>query len=103
MEYEVADGRGIPNLGERRCLMWTEGASQARHVNMQVADVHKGLLSLSRCGDMGFESRFGRTMGCLIDEQSGEVIPFRRKWNLYVLRCWLRAAPAAPFGRQEDR
>ena len=65
MEYEVADGRGIPNLGERRCLMWTEGAGEARHVNMQVADVHKGLLSLSRCADMGFEGRFGRTMGAL--------------------------------------
>ena len=24
MEYEVADGNTIPNLGERRCLMWTE-------------------------------------------------------------------------------
>ena len=101
MEYEVADGRGIPNLAERRCLMWTEGAAHARHVNMQVADVHKGLLSLSRCADMGFESRFGRTMGALIDEEGREVIPLRRKGNLYVLRCWLRAAPAAPFGRQE--
>ena len=59
--------------------MWTEGASQARHVNMQVADVHKGLLSLSRCGGMGFESRIGRTMGVLIDEVSREVILLRRK------------------------
>ena len=96
MEYEVADGRPIPNLGERHCLMWTESAGEARHINMQVADVHKPLLSLSRCADMGFESRFGRTMGALIDEDSGEVVPLRRKGNLYVLRCWIRAAP---FGR----
>ena len=70
MEYEVASGESIPNLGERRCVRWTEGAVQPRHVNMQVAEVHKGLLSLSRCADMGFESRFGRTMGALIDEES---------------------------------
>ena len=52
MQYEVANGEKIPNLGERRCIMWTENATAARHINMQVADVHKGLLSISRCSDM---------------------------------------------------
>ena len=54
MEYEVADGNTIPNLGERQCLMWAEESTQARHINLQVADLHKPLLSLSRCADMGF-------------------------------------------------
>ena len=79
--------------------MWTEHASGIRKMNLQVADVHKALLSLSRCADMGFESRFGRKAGALIDEESGEVIPLQRKGNLYVLKCWLKAAP---FGRQEN-
>ena len=96
MEYEVANGETIPNLGERRCLMWTEFATEARAINMQVADVHKALLSLSRCADIGFESKFGRVAGALIDEDTGGVIPLQRKGNLYVLKCWLRAAP---FGR----
>ena len=100
MEYEVADGNTIPNLGERRCIMWTDGAAEARQLNLQVADVRKALVSLSRCADMGSESRFGRVAGALIDEESGEVIPLQRKGNLYVLKCWLRAAP---FGRQEQR
>ena len=99
MMYEVADGNEIPNLGERRCVMWTETASEARKINLQVADVHKALLSFSRCADMGFESRFGRRAGALIDEESGEVIPLQRKGNLYVLKCWLKAAP---FGRPES-
>ena len=98
MEYEVANGASIPNLGERRCLIWTEGATEAKRMNMQVADVHKGLPSLSRCADMGFEGRFGRTMGALICEKTNEVIPLTRKGNLYVLRVWVKAAP---FGRQE--
>ena len=55
---EVADGNTIRNLGERRSLTWTENDSQARHINMQIAHVHKALLSLSRCADMVFESRF---------------------------------------------
>ena len=100
MMYEVADGNEIPNLGERRCVMWTESATEARKINLQVADVHKALLSLSRCADMGFESRFGRRAGALIDEESGEVIPLQRKGNLYVLKCWLKAAP---FGRPDAR
>ena len=98
MEYEVANGQSIPNLGERRCLVWTENATEVKRMNMQVADVHKGLLSLSRCADLGFEGRFGRIAGALICERTGEVIPLTRKGNLYVLRVWIKAAP---FGRQE--
>ena len=98
MEYEVANGASIPNLGERRCLVWTDGATEAKTMSMQVADVHKGLLSLSRCADMGFEGRFGRKAGALVCEKTGEVIPLVRKGNLYVLKAWIRAAP---FGRQE--
>ena len=93
MEYEVANGASIPNLDERRCLMWTEGASDPKQVTMQVADIHKALLSLSRCADICFESTFGRTMGCLIDENTQEVIPLLRKGNLYVLKTWIRAEP----------
>ena len=48
---------------------------------------------------MGFESRFGRRAGALIDEESGEVILLQRKGKLYVLKCWLKAAP---FGRPES-
>ena len=98
MEYEVANGQSIPNLGERRCLIWTEGATEAKKMNMQVADVHKGLLSLSRCADMGFESRLGRRAGALVCETTGEVVPLARKGNLYVLRVWVKAAP---LGRQD--
>ena len=68
-------------------------------MNMQVADVHKGLLSLSRCADLGFEGRFGRVAGALICERAGEVIPLTRKGNLYVLRVLIKAAPS---GRQES-
>ena len=79
--------------------MWAEGAAEARSINPQVADVHKPLLSLSKCADMGFESRFRQVAGALIDEETEEVIPLQRKGNLYVLKCWLKAAPVA---RQEN-
>ena len=64
---------------------------------MQVADVHKALLSPSRCPDIEFESRFSRVAGCLIDTESGEVIPLLGRGNLYVLMAWTRAAPYFPL------
>ena len=51
----MASGQSIPNLGKRRCLVWTEGAARVKKINVQVADVHKGLLSLRRCTDRGFD------------------------------------------------
>ena len=96
IEYEVRNWQSMPNFGERRCLIWTE--TQTKKMNMQVADVHKGILSLSRCADMGFEGRFGRWAGALICENTGEVIPLTRKGNRYVVRVWVKAAP---FGRPE--
>ena len=103
LKYEVANGQDIPNLGERRCLMWTESGTSPMLINLQVADVHKALLSLSRCADMGFKGRFGRLAGALVCEKTGEMIPLERKGNLYVLKAWLRAAPLprAPFGGPE--
>ena len=100
--YEVANAASIPNLGERHLAIWTEGSSQPRHLCMQVADVHKPLLRLSRCADLGFESRFGKQAGALVDSNTGEVIPLHRVGNLYMLRAWIRAAPnnASHFGEQ---
>ena len=97
--YEVANKQTIPNLGERRLEMWTANGVAPRLMAVQVADVHKALLSLSRCADAGFESRFGQLAGCLIDSMTGEIIPLERRGNLYYLKAWVRQAPAdAPFG-----
>ena len=100
-EYEVANAASIPNLGERHLSIWTEGSSHTRSLCMQVADVHKPLLSLSRCADMGFESRFGKHAGALVDSYTEEVIPLHRVGNLYMLRAWTKSAPDpnSSFGR----
>ena len=100
LEYEVATGESIPNLGEKRREMWIEGAASPKTITMQVADVQKALHSLSRCADMGFESRFGSSFGCLVDRETGEVIPLQRRGNLYILKAWIRGAP---FGRQDRK
>ena len=99
--YEVANNQTIPNLGERRLEMWTDKGVAPRLMAVQVVDVHKALLSSSRCAGAGFESRFGQLAGCLIDSMTGEIIPLERLGNLYYLKTWVRQAPIdSPFGGQ---
>ena len=95
-EYEVANGESIPNLGERRCLLMTLGSTTAKKIVFQVADVHKPLLSISRCADMGFFTVFNKTGGYLEDQVTGERVPLERKENLYVMKAWVKRDPEAP-------
>jgi hypothetical protein len=93
VEYEVANGAHIPNLGERRCEMMTVGSSVCKSIVFQVADVHKPLLSISGCADMGFDCYLGDKGGHLLDKQTGERIPLGRRDNLYIMRAWIRQDP----------
>jgi hypothetical protein len=78
VEYEVASGAHIANLGERRCEMMTIGSSVCKNIVFQVADVHKPLLSISGCADMGFGCYLGDKGGHLLDKHTGEKIPRER-------------------------
>ena len=102
VEYEVANGETIPNLGERRCLLMTLGSTVPKKIVFQVADVHKPLLSITCCADMGFDCYLGKFAGHLEDTTTGERIPLQRKDNLYTMRAWVRKEPdnPLPFGRQ---
>ena len=75
--------------------MWTEGPTAPRNIAVQVADVHKPLLSLGRCAVAEYESRFGQTAGWLIDCENGDVIPLHRRGNLYFVKAWVRSSPNA--------
>ena len=98
MIYEVANKQTIPCLGERRLEISTEGAQMPRRMAIQVADVHKPLLSLSKCADSGYQSMSGQTAGALDDMESGDVIPLVRRENVYYLRAWVISAPNSSFG-----
>ena len=76
VEYEVANGAHIPNLGERRCEMMTIGSNVAKRIVFQVADVHKPLLSISGCADMGFDCHLNDKGGFLTD-RDGRADPPR--------------------------
>ena len=94
IEYEAANAQTIPCFGERRLEIYIDGVTAPRGMILQVADVHKPLLRLSRCADLGYERCLGRTCGYLCDRSTGEAIPLARKGNLYTLGVWVRAARA---------
>ena len=96
--FEVANGAFILNMGERRCVMMTEGSGVPKHITFQVADVHKPLLSVSRLADNGYQCVLGDKNGHLEDVHTGEKIPLIRRDNLYVMKAWLRASSG--FARQ---
>ena len=93
VEYEVANGASIPNLGQRRCEIMTVGNLEAKKLSFQLADVHKPLLSVTACADMGFDCFLGKAGGYLIDSQTSEKIPLERRDNLYVMKAWIRQDP----------
>ena len=95
--FEVANGASILIVGERRCVMMTEGSGVPKNITFQVADVHKPLLSISRLADHGFTCSLGKDGGHLEDTVSGERIPLIRRNNLYVMNAWVR--PESGFAR----
>ena len=101
VEYEVANGETIPNLGEKRCLMMTAGSNLCKKLTFQVADAHKALLSITKVADLGFDCVLGKTGGKLVDTVTGEVVPLQRKDNLYVMKAWVKQDPndLQPFAR----
>ena len=93
VEYEVANGESIANLGERRCQVMTVGSMIPKQITFQVADVHKPLLSITACSDMGFDCYLVKEGGSLRNRMTGEVIPRERRGSLYSLRMWVRQDP----------
>ena len=75
-------------------------------ITFQVADVHKLLLSVRSCADMGFDCFLGENGGFLQDRQLGERILLERREHLYIRRAWIRQDPevnvSQPFAGPAD-
>ena len=78
------------NVGERRVKVRTDNSETERKIVLQCADVHKPLLSVTKCADQGYECMLNREGGYLKDTVTGEMIPLHRKGDLYVMRVWVK-------------
>ena len=92
MEYEVANGQSLFNLGMKRLDVMTTGSNWVKRSDVQVSEVHKPLLALGQVTEMGYGAVLEKRGGYLEDEHSGETIPLRKDGNLYMMRMWVRQA-----------
>ena len=54
VEYEVASGTAVPNLGERHCEIFCEGAGSSMMMHFQVADIHRSPALIESCSTSRF-------------------------------------------------
>ena len=100
VQYEVADGTLIPNLGEKRYIAVSD-TWVARHMKSQVCEVNRALLSVHRCVQAGNKVVFAASGSYIEDGASGEVMPLQEKGDMYMLRLWVKAQGfGGPAGEQ---
>ena len=90
VRYTSAGRQKLPNLGEKRCLLGTEEIGTARGMTMQVANVQKALLSVSKAVDAGNRVVFDDGWSFMEDKRSGERTNTIRQGNLYTLDSWVK-------------
>ena len=88
--YEVANGKRIPNLGEKQFVAHTaEGL--AKGITCQVCDVNRPLLSVSKIVAAGHRVTFGPEGGHIQDLQTGELMHLKQENGMYTLAMWVQS------------
>ena len=88
VEYEVANGEKIPNLGEKKFRGVTvEGKS--RNITAQVCDVNKALLSVKKVMSAGNKVVFDSAGSYIEDKSSGEKMWMTEEKGMFLLKLWV--------------
>ena len=90
VQYEVASGTLIPNLGEKRFVAMGEGG-QLRKMKAQVCEVNKALLSVKRVVQAGNRVVFDKDGSYVEDTYTGERMPLREEGGMYMLKLWVKS------------
>ena len=80
----TADGTVMPNRGEQRVRVKTREGNLCE-LKMQVTDVRKPLMSVSKICDAGHSVTFRSDGGEIVDERTGQVTKFNRVDDVYRL------------------
>ena len=90
VQYEVADGTLMPNLGEKKFVAVSDGGV-TRQMKAQGCEVNKALLSVHRVVQAGNRVVFSASGSFVQDEQIGETMELVEKGGMYMLRLWVKA------------
>ena len=97
VQYEVANGERLPNLGEKMVMGVTEQEGLKRTIKAQVCPVNKPLLSVHRLVQAGNTVVFG-PQGAFIRDAEGGDIWLEEGGGMYHLRMWVPTNEAARAG-----
>ena len=89
VEYEVANGVRIPNLGEKKFIGVTNEGIKRKLV-AQVCDVNKALLSVSRVTNSGSKVVFDSSGSYIEDKNTGEKIHLEERNGMFMIRLWTK-------------
>ena len=89
-KYEVANGEVIVNQGEKRCAMVTEHTENPRQMNLQVSDVHKGLLSVIELVKKGQRVEFDADCSYIQDKSTGTCDTLVQTDDSFELVTWVK-------------
>ena len=89
VEYEVASGEVIPNLGEKKFVVSSE-SEVVRNLTAQVCDVNKALLSVKKMVQAGNRVVFEAAGAYIEDVETGERMNMKEQNGMYVLKLWAR-------------
>ena len=104
LTYQSATGEPIPNLGEKKLNLVTNGGDK-RTMTMQVAKgIAKPLGSVSRICAAGHRVVFDDDGSYIQHKETGNLTPLRQSNGVYVLDAWIappnEGAPTSGFTRQ---
>ena len=89
VEYEIATGERIPNLGEKRFVGVSE-EGVTRSITAQVCSVNKALMSVKRVMKAGNGVVFDEDGTYVEDKQTGERIWAKEDGGMFMVRMWVK-------------
>ena len=92
-KYTCAGGKPLYNLGEKRCVLASNNDATEHNLTLQVADVTRALLSVSKAVDGGNRVVFDQDWSYIEDRRTGKRTTITRQGMLYVLEAWVKKKP----------
>ena len=90
VEYEIANGETIPNLGEKRFMAVSE-EGVTRNITAQVCNVNKALMSVKKVMKAGNRVVFDDEGSYVQDKATGEKIWAKDEGGMFMIKMWVNS------------
>ena len=88
IEYEVANGGVVVNLGEKKAEVKLKEGGESLLMSFQVVEIHKPLLAVSKLVEAGNKVLFDKDDPHIL-LQSGEKIPMKVNGGTYEIEVYI--------------